>query len=141
MRRQLSGVVGGLSRHGVWAIAEPLWTREMSRPGVWLAQQVIDAEPFFQRLAAKGLVPTVVEQTSLGATERWCIGTDATPLSALGVTHQVHPADGHAASARPFAASPQGGWTGAPGERLAARRRRYAGHGRCVTACQPLEVL
>ena len=43
---------------GVGAIADALWSREMDAPGVWLAEQVVAAQPFLARLAAQGIVPT-----------------------------------------------------------------------------------
>jgi hypothetical protein len=32
---------------------------EVEQPGIWLAEQVVPPGPFFERLAARGLVPTV----------------------------------------------------------------------------------
>jgi hypothetical protein len=32
---------------------------EIEQPGIWLAEQVVPPESFFERLAARGLVPTV----------------------------------------------------------------------------------
>jgi hypothetical protein len=32
---------------------------EVKQPGIWLAEEVVPPEPFFERLAARGLVPTV----------------------------------------------------------------------------------
>lgn len=42
---------------GAAAITEALFAREMSEPGVWLAEQVIRPEPFLTRLRAQGIVP------------------------------------------------------------------------------------
>ncbi len=46
---------------GVAAITEALWAREVSAPGVWLAEQVIEPAAFFARLAAHGLTPLIGE--------------------------------------------------------------------------------
>jgi saccharopine dehydrogenase-like NADP-dependent oxidoreductase len=35
---------------------------EVEQPGIWLAEQVVPPGPFFERLAARGLVPTVEVQ-------------------------------------------------------------------------------
>lgn len=49
---------------GVGAIAEALWHREVERPGVWLAEQVIDPTRFLERLAAHGITPTIEERNA-----------------------------------------------------------------------------
>jgi hypothetical protein len=41
---------------GAAAIVEALWSREVAAPGVWLAEEIVDPDPFFARLAAQGLV-------------------------------------------------------------------------------------
>lgn len=51
-REQAEGTAAGVA-----AIVEPLWSREMDAPGVWLAEQVIAPGPFLARLAARGIVP------------------------------------------------------------------------------------
>jgi hypothetical protein len=35
---------------------------EVGRPGIWLAEQVVPPRPFFERLAERGLVPTIEER-------------------------------------------------------------------------------
>jgi saccharopine dehydrogenase (NAD+, L-lysine-forming) len=44
---------------GASAIAQALFTREVSAPGIWLAEQVIEPDRFLARLAAEALVPAV----------------------------------------------------------------------------------
>lgn len=46
---------------GAAATAEALANREVDRPGLWLAEQVLDPGPFLSRLATAGLVPVVSE--------------------------------------------------------------------------------
>ena len=40
-------------------LAGSLAQGEVEQPGIWLAEQVVLPEPFFERLATRGLVPTV----------------------------------------------------------------------------------
>lgn len=47
---------------GAVATAEALYMGEVERPGLWLAEQVLDPGPFLSRLAAAGLVPVVNER-------------------------------------------------------------------------------
>lgn len=47
---------------GAAATAEALANREVDRPGLWLAEQVLDPGSFLSRLAAVGLVPVVNER-------------------------------------------------------------------------------
>jgi saccharopine dehydrogenase-like NADP-dependent oxidoreductase len=44
---------------GVVAIAEALLAGEASEPGVWLAEQVIEPQPFLARLEAQRLIPVI----------------------------------------------------------------------------------
>jgi len=44
---------------GAAATAEALADGEIARPGIWLAEQVMDPGPFMSRLAAAGLVPVI----------------------------------------------------------------------------------
>jgi saccharopine dehydrogenase-like NADP-dependent oxidoreductase len=46
---------------GAAAIAEALYAREVEKPGVWHAEQVIAPAPFLARLAVHRLVPVTVE--------------------------------------------------------------------------------
>ncbi len=43
------------------AILEALILREQNKPGVWLAEQVIDPRRFLERLGAHGLVPIIAD--------------------------------------------------------------------------------
>ena len=47
---------------GAAAVVVALAEDEVKQPGIWLAEQVVPPEPFFERLAARGLVPTVEAQ-------------------------------------------------------------------------------
>ena len=40
-------------------LAGSLAQGEVEQPGIWLAEQVVLPKPFFERLATRGLVPTV----------------------------------------------------------------------------------
>jgi saccharopine dehydrogenase (NAD+, L-lysine-forming) len=44
---------------GAAAVVRALTQGEIEQPGIWLAEQVVPPESFFERLAARGLVPTV----------------------------------------------------------------------------------
>jgi len=44
---------------GAAAVVRALAEGEVKRPGIWLAEEVVAPEPFFERLAARGLVPSV----------------------------------------------------------------------------------
>jgi len=44
---------------GAAAVVVALAEDEVKQPGIWLAEQVVPPEPFFERLATRGLVPTV----------------------------------------------------------------------------------
>ena len=44
---------------GAAAVVCSLAQGEVEQPGIWLAEQVVLPEPFFERLATRGLVPTV----------------------------------------------------------------------------------
>jgi saccharopine dehydrogenase-like NADP-dependent oxidoreductase len=44
---------------GAAAVVRALAEGEVKQPGIWLAEKVVPPEPFFGRLAARGLVPTV----------------------------------------------------------------------------------
>jgi saccharopine dehydrogenase-like NADP-dependent oxidoreductase len=44
---------------GAAAVVRSLAQGEVEQPGIWLAEQVVLPEPFFERLATRGLVPTV----------------------------------------------------------------------------------
>ncbi len=46
---------------GAAAVVRALAEGEVERPGIWLAEQVIPPGPFFERLAAHGLLPMVEE--------------------------------------------------------------------------------
>src|SRR5215217_9740736 len=47
------------------AVVRALAEGEVDQPGIWLAEQVVPPEPFFERLAAQGLVPRVEAPLSL----------------------------------------------------------------------------
>lgn len=47
---------------GAAATAEALANREVDRPGLWLAEHVLDPGAFLSRLAATGLVPVITER-------------------------------------------------------------------------------
>jgi saccharopine dehydrogenase-like NADP-dependent oxidoreductase len=49
---------------GAAAIAEALASHEVAKPGVWLAEQVIEPALFLTRLAADGLVPMTAESSA-----------------------------------------------------------------------------
>ena len=51
---------------GAAALTRSLAEGEVERPGVWLAEQVVPDGPFFERLAAGGLVPLVEAPLILG---------------------------------------------------------------------------
>jgi saccharopine dehydrogenase-like NADP-dependent oxidoreductase len=59
-RGQASGTAIGAA-----AVVRALVEGEVEQPGIWLAEQVIPPEPFLERLAARGLVPTVEAPLSL----------------------------------------------------------------------------
>jgi saccharopine dehydrogenase (NAD+, L-lysine-forming) len=59
-RGQASGTAIGAA-----ALVRALAEGEVEQPGTWLAEQVVPPEPFFERLAARGLVPTVEAPLSL----------------------------------------------------------------------------
>jgi saccharopine dehydrogenase-like NADP-dependent oxidoreductase len=44
---------------GAAAVVRSLAQGEVEQPGIWLAEQVVLPKPFFERLATRGLVPTV----------------------------------------------------------------------------------
>jgi saccharopine dehydrogenase-like NADP-dependent oxidoreductase len=44
---------------GAAAVVRALAEGEVRQAGIWLAEEVVPPEPFFERLAARGLVPTV----------------------------------------------------------------------------------
>ena len=44
---------------GAVAVVRALAEGEVNRPGIWLAEEVVPPEPFFEYLAGRGLVPTV----------------------------------------------------------------------------------
>ena len=44
---------------GAAAVVRALDEGEVNQPGIWLVEQVVPPRPFFERLAAYGLVPTV----------------------------------------------------------------------------------
>jgi saccharopine dehydrogenase (NAD+, L-lysine-forming) len=44
---------------GAAALARALYEGEVDRPGIWLAEQVVPLTPFFDRLAARGLIPVI----------------------------------------------------------------------------------
>ena len=54
---------------GAAAITEALWSREVAAPGVWLAEEIVDPDPFFARLAAQGIVPVTDELRSAASAE------------------------------------------------------------------------
>ena len=47
---------------GTAAVVRALAEGEVGQPGIWLAEQVVLPGPFFERLAARGLVPTVEDR-------------------------------------------------------------------------------
>jgi saccharopine dehydrogenase (NAD+, L-lysine-forming) len=47
---------------GAAAVVRSLAEGEVGRPGIWLAEQVVPPRPFFERLAERGLVPTIEER-------------------------------------------------------------------------------
>lgn len=47
---------------GAAAVVRALAEGEVKQPGIWLAEQAILPGPFFERLAARGLVPTIEER-------------------------------------------------------------------------------
>ena len=59
-RGQASGTAIGAA-----ALVRALAEGEVEQPGTWLAEQIVPPEPFFERLAARGLVPTVEAPLSL----------------------------------------------------------------------------
>jgi saccharopine dehydrogenase-like NADP-dependent oxidoreductase len=70
---------------GAAAIAEALHTREMDRPGVWLAEQVIAPTKFLERLAARGLVPVTEEYSKRSnSPPSRCGGTRVEPRERIG---------------------------------------------------------
>jgi len=44
---------------GAVALVRSLAEGEVEQPGIWLAEQVVPPGPFFERLATRGLVPTI----------------------------------------------------------------------------------
>jgi saccharopine dehydrogenase (NAD+, L-lysine-forming) len=68
---------------GASAIAQALFTREVSAPGIWLAEQVIEPDRFLARLAAAGLVPTV---DGPAPSEQPAAASKPSQASELGVT-------------------------------------------------------
>jgi saccharopine dehydrogenase (NAD+, L-lysine-forming) len=56
-RGQASGTALGAA-----AVVRALAGGEVEKPGIWLAEQVVPPGPFFERLAARGLVPTIEER-------------------------------------------------------------------------------
>ena len=52
-------------RGGAAAVVRALAEGEVEQPGICLAEQVVPSEPFFERLAAQGLVPRVEAPLSL----------------------------------------------------------------------------
>jgi hypothetical protein len=50
---------------GAAAVVRALAEGEVEWSGIWLAEQVVPPGPFFERLAARGLVPTVEVPVSL----------------------------------------------------------------------------
>jgi saccharopine dehydrogenase (NAD+, L-lysine-forming) len=50
---------------GAAAVVRALAEGEVDQPGIWLAEQVVSPGPFFERLAAQGLVPRVEVPLSL----------------------------------------------------------------------------
>jgi saccharopine dehydrogenase-like NADP-dependent oxidoreductase len=59
-RAQATGTAIGAS-----AVVRVLAEGEVKQPGIWLAEQVVLPGPFFEHLAARGLVPTVEVPLSL----------------------------------------------------------------------------
>lgn len=55
---------------GAAAIVEALMDREIDRPGVFLAEEVVPVEAFLRRLAAHGLVPAICHVAGQTAGER-----------------------------------------------------------------------
>ena len=49
---------------GAAAVVRSLAEDEVEHPGIWLAEQVVPPEPFFERLAARGLAPMIEERLS-----------------------------------------------------------------------------
>jgi saccharopine dehydrogenase-like NADP-dependent oxidoreductase len=47
---------------GAAAVVRALAEGEVKQPGIWLAEQIVPPGPFFERLAVRGLVPTVEAQ-------------------------------------------------------------------------------
>jgi saccharopine dehydrogenase-like NADP-dependent oxidoreductase len=47
---------------GAAAVVRALAEGEVGQPGIWLAEQVVLPGPFFERLATRGLVPTVEDR-------------------------------------------------------------------------------
>ena len=47
---------------GAAAVVCALAEGEVAQPGIWLAEQVVPPGPFFERLAARGLAPTIDER-------------------------------------------------------------------------------
>lgn len=47
---------------GAAALVRALVEGEVDQPGVWLAEQVVPTGPFFERLAARGMVPKIEER-------------------------------------------------------------------------------
>jgi saccharopine dehydrogenase-like NADP-dependent oxidoreductase len=47
---------------GATAVVRALAEGEVNQPGIWLVEQVVPPRPFFERLAAYGLMPTVEAQ-------------------------------------------------------------------------------
>jgi hypothetical protein len=47
---------------GAAALVRALAEGEVEQPGVWLAEQVVPTGPFFERLAARGMVPKIEER-------------------------------------------------------------------------------
>ena len=50
---------------GAAAVVRALAEGEVEQSGIWLAEQVVPPGPFFERLAARGLVPRVEVPLSL----------------------------------------------------------------------------
>jgi saccharopine dehydrogenase-like NADP-dependent oxidoreductase len=59
-RGQATGTAIGAS-----AVVRALAEGEVKQPGIWLVEQVVPPGPFFERLTARGLVPTVEVPVSL----------------------------------------------------------------------------
>jgi saccharopine dehydrogenase-like NADP-dependent oxidoreductase len=63
VRASLIGRVQALGTAiGAAALARALAEGEVERPGIFFAEQVVPPGPFFERLAARGLVPVLEEQ-------------------------------------------------------------------------------